>query len=145
MEFSQSLIFTPVAFLHPFITFVIIPVFNLMIVNTCIMFQLCVDPEMKPKNSFGTDFYYQDRFSSPSPVRSLFHAVCLCVEQRWDRLYDQQVRPSWLLRVCQYADGYHHRRDARRAARREKRDVCLRNLDSFWLQIQISHFLFFPQ
>lgn len=66
-------------------------------------------------------FYYQDsQISSPSPARSLFHAVCLYVWQRWDQPCAQQVRPSWLLRVYQCADGYHHRRDARRAVERRE-------------------------
>lgn len=60
-------------------------------------------------------------FSSPSPGRSLFRAVCPYDGQRWDRPCDQQARPSWWLRVCQCADGYHHRRDARQAAETKRR------------------------
>lgn len=49
MELSPSL-FTPVAFL--FTAFFR----SIQLNNTCAMFQLCVDPEMKQTNSFGTDF-----------------------------------------------------------------------------------------
>lgn len=81
-------------------------------------FRMCVDSGMKqPMNCFERRFIINRvRFSSPSPGRSLFRAVCLYDGQQWDRPCDQQVHPSWLLRVCRCADGYHHRRDVQQAA-----------------------------
>lgn len=99
---------------------------------------------LTPRISFPTDFIKKTvRFSSPSPARSLFHAVGRYVWRQWDRPCDQLVRPSWLLRACQYADGYHHRRDAQQAVWRQKITVISGkggryiHGDSVWLQYHL--------
>lgn len=63
-----------------------------------------------------SEHFIKTQISSLCPGQSLFHAVCQYDGQQWDRPCVQRGRPSWWWRVCQCADGYHHRRDAQQAA-----------------------------
>lgn len=91
-----------------------------------------------------THFIMKIKFNFLSPGRSLFHAVCQYDGQRWDRPCVQRARPSWWLRVCQCADGYHHRKDAQQAKNNSGTSEAAHKLvDSFIDHYQNSNFWFY--